>query len=555
MGFIFVKTEDGTKKPSVWVWLILLGIFLGISIFLVSGDRTTGLDEMAGKSRRQVEQRKPTPIVKGETEKESYEMDTRAINEMNAQIERERLDNGGFLSPEREREIRRKYEEESRARARSNFNPSVSNRLSEFENKQSEPEPPITPTGTHMTSSPSSSTYRTFSERVQAEGITPMKGEKGITFTNNRTGGTVSSQQLRGGSLQSGVSLQDGRSLKGPSNILPLGTFIPCVLDGDIVTSELNSHVWANVVLDVTFRRQLQLPKGLVKIRGKTATEPVQNVVDVFFDTMVFADGTELPIKGFAYAAFDPRHPHRFRTRGIPGEIVVPPLWPKLRGLLYGAALGASEAYIQNFINENTTERTTFSVVPIIDPATGRTYNQIQEQSQRPINTRIWETTALSSGKSILEGLIEETRRDMEKYKPYLVVEKGTPFFVQLEETVDVSNRRINGTALAREEENLRALEMTRQGLPMKTEVFPPGDARAQYTGVAPTKVTTGGSSLGTMGSAINSANQQLTQAQEELARASARAQSILQSGGAINPTPPTPQTPQDLQKILLQMQ
>jgi hypothetical protein len=479
MGLLYVNTGDGRKKPSVFVWLALTGIILGGSVFLVTNKKETGLDGLRGRTAEDEARRAPSPVEKGETAKVQEEMDVEAFNAMQEQLAREREESGGYLSPEREKEITKKYETIAEERRRGNFQTSVGDRLGQMQQRTAEEEKPAPPPEP-APAKPEG--YLTFAQRMEMQGATTSSGRPntGLVFAPP-TGGVAIPESTP----DPDENLSEREQWERVTNLLPLGTFLRCVLDGDIVTNNLASHVWANVVIDETFRRQLQLPKGLVRLRGKTATEPVQNVVDVFFDTMLFSDGTELPINGTAYAAFDPRYPHRFRTRGIPGDLIVPPMWVKLQSLIYAAALGASDAYIQNYINENTSTATKFTTVPVIDPITGQATTQITEEQGNPVNNQIGATIALGAGQSALEELVVEVRKDAEKYKPYLIVEKGTPLFVQLNTTVNVARRTINGTAIAKAEELERNLQLAERGVPLPDtkEVYPPGDARAKYSG------------------------------------------------------------------------
>jgi hypothetical protein len=546
MGLLFVKTADGKKKPSVWVYLFILLLVIGASAFFMVGDRVTGFDKVL-KTDKAVEADMQTgddapPLIDMEQSNiEQDGLDAEAVNAMNKQVAREKGENNGWISEDRIREIKEKYQEETKQRTLSNFQPTVGDRLADFEDAPPPP-PPVLPENIEKVDKPQR--FMTLQERLAAEGI-----ESGSTGGDSSSEfgipEKVEEQQKKMENTRLGIpeTLSGDEKMK---NILPLGTFIPCVLESDIVTTDLQSTVWATVVLDVTFRRQLQLPKGLVRLRGKTASEPVQNMVDIYFDAMLFSDGTELPIEAFAYAAFDPRYPNRFKIRGVPGEMIVPPLYVKLQGLVYSAALGASDAYIQNYINENTTTPTSFQTVPTVNPITGQVETVIQEQQGAPVNNNIGGTVALSAGQAALTEWVEEAKQDLEKYRPYVVVEKGTPIFVQLEATVDVSKRAVNGVAKAQAE--AMANGGMRMGGINPAENFAPGDARAKYTGSADT------GSTGIQGDIAKASNDFLKQLQNvgpsdtsSLQQAQETLQRAQQSSGQS-------QSPTDLQQILQQI-
>ena len=479
---MYVKTSDGRKKLSVWVWIIILITLLGISLALIYAPEETGLSTMSRDSSQPDAAPMDSVITDGITEN-SLDPETNQL--MEDQLRQETAMNNGYLDPTRETEIREKYALMAESK-KSNFTPSIGDRLKNMDKPDEKVEDDVKPGAIQDPGLRKTTTYKTFAERLaeQSENGNPAnnpqnqpqgKGSfefgKPTVVANTRVAPGVATTAQAQAQAQNKIT-----------NILPLGTFIPCALDGDVITNTLQSHVWANVVVDVTFRRQLQLPKGLVRLRGTTASEPVQNVVDIVFDTMVFSDGTELPISGFAYSAFDPRYPHRFRTRGIPGEMILPPMWVKAQALIYTAALGASDAYVQDQMNRNNQQVSQSTPIPIIDPTTGNTtfgFNQQQNQE----NANLGQTLGLGFGQSALSKLVDELLKDLEKYKPYVIVEKGTPFFVQLDQTVNVDARQINGTAIARE---AQAQRNQAAGIAPTAPVYAPGDARAGYTGYAP---------------------------------------------------------------------
>jgi hypothetical protein len=514
MGFLFVKTAEGKKKPSVWIWVGLLVMVLGASVFFVTSDGSTGLNLM---QKTQGPEEKPTMITKEETAKSSGEIDADGQNRMNEQIARETAENGGWLDDARRDEIRRKYEEEFQTRQASNFRPTISDRLQGM--NETEPTPTPVPMDTTQNAG-KEKRYMTLEERLKVE------GREGGSSNNNNGAREfpLPEKMVKEQQAQTQVTTaSNSKEWTKMRNILPMGTFIPCVLESDVVTTDLSSHVWATVVLDVTFRRQLQLPKGLVRLRGKTATEPVQNMVDIQFDVMLFSDGSELPINAFAYAAFDPRYPNRFKIRGIPGEMVVPPYYVELKRMLAAGLVSASDAFIQNYANENTETQSTFTTVPQINPTTGQVENVITEQQGQPVNNNIWGTVGLGVGQGAITKWQESVEKDAEKYRPYVTIEKGTAFFVQLDSTVDVSLRKVNGVAIAQAE-----AEAKRGGIGgTQPQVFARGDARytlgSQAEGLGGTRGAATDDFLRRLQSTdpqvarqLASANQNLSQAQQQ---------------------------------------
>lgn len=479
MGLIFVKSQDGARHPSLFVWLLILTITLGAASFFLFGNQKTGLTTMTASQKKGSSQNKTSPIETQETDlAKSSQVDADTENAIKSQIELETKQGNGYLPESRKEEIRAKYAKEFNEKVNTSFRTNQKERLDSLSERQNLQKNSNASTGQPQSSDATG--YMTFAERM---GESNTKTTKGGSQSFDKEAGKKSDQLNKTAPSKTSSSSTEltpqtfsPLATKNFQNILPLGTFVPCILEGDIITSDLSNHVWATVALDVTFRRQLQLPKGLVRARGSTATQPVQDVVDVHFDTLIFSDGTELPISGYAYSALDPRYPNRFKTRGIPGYLIKPPLYLKLQALLYSAAIGASDAYVQNYINENTQQDESWTTVPVVNPTTGTITQQVQQTSSPPVNTNIGTTIGLTAAQNTMGELLDMAKQDLEKYKPYVTVEKGTPFYVQIDQTVDISERKINGVAIA------LALEAAQtKNSAQKQTVYAPGDARYKY--------------------------------------------------------------------------
>lgn len=463
---LFVQTKSGERKLGVGFYL-LAALACIVPMILLFNSGGSPLIKKGKKTEPGLE-----PIQAPESK---LTAETNMPNTLVAEMERELQileEQSGILKPEekkkRETEIRDKYQqqvqESRRGAARINF----AERINAFWREPS-PEPAPEPV---TTTPPKEEQYMSFAERLAAEGKNAGGSRGGVvtfapptklpTETEEKVGDIVSTNET------------PSQNPTTPKNLLPMGTFIPVVLEQDIISSDLQAHVWASVAADVTFRRQLQLPLGLVRIRGSTAREPVQNLLDIHFDVMVFSDGTELPISGNAYSAFDIRYPDRYRVRGVPGKLITPPMYTNLLNILLTAALGASDAYIENYLNKNTTTESTYTTIPQIDTITGKTTTVLQQSQGQPVNNKIGASIGLGAAQSVANELANQISKDLEKYRPYVKLEKGTPMFVQLDASVDVGKRRINGFAIDREERKKRGNEE-------KQVNRPPGDAQAEW--------------------------------------------------------------------------
>lgn len=272
---------------------------------------------------------------------------------------------------------------------------------------------------------------------------------------------------------------------EGDQNFLPLGTYIPAILLEDVITNDLQQYLTVSVAHDVTFRKRMQLPKGAVMLRGKVASEPVQNVADIHFDVMIFADGTELPCSAVAYSALDLRYPDRFRTRGIPGELITPPLYLKAKALYYTAVAGGLESYLEDTDQNPNLGSGNITIQP---PEGSGNYNDYFSQKENP---NYLKRAAISGTSETLNVIKDDLQRDMERYRPYLKIEKGTPLFVQLEQTINLSARTVNGLAKAQERERVMAAEGG-TAYANNQVYYPPGDARANQNPMTNPQMSSG---------------------------------------------------------------
>jgi hypothetical protein len=480
---LFVQTKDGDRKLGPLAYILGAAVLILPAVMILKGG---GAPILKGEGPFQGQKEKPNEFQTPETDMaRKEEMPNTAIAEIERQIKIAEEQGSGIKVKELEarkaqiiKEEKDKVEQDRKSSAQINFQ----DRLGEFNRPKATPPPAP---AAQTTNTNKNTGFMSFADRMAAEGkkgnAANSKKDRAMVFEN---GTNTPSSTIKNPETIAQEARNQGQKPKesSPTNILPLGTFLPAVLDADVITTDLQPYVWATLATDVTFRRQLQLPLGLVKIRGKAAREPVQNLLDVVFDVMVFSDGTELPIQGFAYSAFDIRYPDRFRVRGIPGKLVTPPLYVTLTSMLLQAGLGASDAFIQNYLNEQTTTDSTFNTVPSVDPTTGQVTTVLQQSQGQPVNNNIGASVGLSAAQAAAEQLAGIVGEKLEEYRPYVKVEKGYPFFIQLDSTINISDRKINGFAIkAAEEEKARRSDGTaRAGEP---DQFPPGDARYRYDG------------------------------------------------------------------------
>lgn len=240
--------------------------------------------------------------------------------------------------------------------------------------------------------------------------------------------------------LGAGRQFSSAGPIKVSSNSVPTGTSIPVVMAGNAFSSSLRQRVWAITERDVYFRRQLQLPKG-VMLGGFIAQEPTRDLIDVTFDIMVFPDGTELAFSGFAKNPKVPGRPFLEGVRGLYGEFVDTPLTVELLPILARFGKGWGESSVEN------------AGTIIVDG----------KPEERSNSQRVTEGVGAAFDRI-------ETRLDnyLQRFEPYVMLKKGQPFLIELESTVDFSKRRLAGASyeevrrstggMSQEEKQLRDL-------------------------------------------------------------------------------------------------
>jgi type IV secretory pathway VirB10-like protein len=462
----FFVNKDGDRRLKLKYWIALAVIAAATITYGVQSPSRK--DPSNGTSKQGVfapPKENPRYFIANETEQSAKtQANAETERKIAAQIAKETEEGNGYLPTERANRIRDNYYQQYKEAESAQYRPTLGSRLDDLITKPAQHPLPKAkdPQKAPKEVQPApNDRYKTLSERIAEEGLkAPQKtNNQGLEFKTH-------AEDLKQASLRAQPTTPQRKDWNKAKNILPRGTFIACVLDADINTTDLQSRVCANVVLDVTFRRQLQLPQGLVKMYGTTSREPVQNRADIVFDTILFSDGTELPISGFAYAAMDPRYPDKYKTRGIPGEVIVPPMYTTLLNLIYTAGQGTAEGYAQAFTQGNTSTTTQGNVSTTT--------------TSRPISPGA--LALATAGKETATELLAQAKADLAKYKPYVVIEKGTPFFIHIDKTVDVDDRRINGVELAKQEQE-EALAARGVKIRQAPETYAPGDARAKYVG------------------------------------------------------------------------
>ena len=276
-------------------------------------------------------------------------------------------------------------------------------------------------------------------------------------------------------------------------NFLPLHVApIPCVLVDNIKTGQLKQRVRTLICQDVVFAYRIQLRAYSAMLLGEVASEPVGDTLDIHFDTMVFADGSELPISGTAYSAEDPRYPGEGNHRGIHGTLVTPPLYTQILSWLGNAAEAGLQQYLADSQNlqpsygygaannsqfPSGAQTGTTTTTTVTDPTTGKQTVTTTQNFSAPnnLNPNYRSRIAVAAGSSAASQLNDELQAQLQKYKPYVTVDRGYPLWVDLDQTININARRLNGVMHAQ----LTESEAQNKGLPLPQPAnYPPGDAR-----------------------------------------------------------------------------
>jgi hypothetical protein len=276
-------------------------------------------------------------------------------------------------------------------------------------------------------------------------------------------------------------------------NFLPLHVApIPCVLVDNIKTGALKQRVRALICQDVIYAYRVQLRAYSAMLLGEVASEPIGDTLDIHFDTMVFADGSELPISGTAYSPEDPRYPGEGNHRGVHGTLVTPPLYTKILSWLGNAAESGLQQYLADSQNlqpsygygaannsqfPSGAQTGTTTTTTVTDPKTGKQTVTTTQDFSAPnnLNPNYRSRIAVAAGSSAASQLNQELQSTLQKYKPYVTVDRGYPVWVDLDQTINISARRRNGVLHAQLTE--AEAEGRSTALPQQP-YYPPGDAR-----------------------------------------------------------------------------
>lgn len=207
------------------------------------------------------------------------------------------------------------------------------------------------------------------------------------------------------------------------ANSLPLGfgSHISVVLLNNVISSSsIRQRVWAITSQETVFRRQVQLPKGV--LIGGYAGMVSRNQLEVNFDVMVFPDGTELRITGHAVNGYNPEYPGLEGIAGLVDVYREPPLWSQFMPVIIQFLVGyTNQAFPQNVVVSSTSGYQSAD-------ARGQLNNGINAAAQM---------------------MQQKAMAYLEQYTPYVYLRKGLPFKVELDADVDFSLRRLGGYTYA----------------------------------------------------------------------------------------------------------
>jgi hypothetical protein len=268
-------------------------------------------------------------------------------------------------------------------------------------------------------------------------------------------------------------------------NFLPLHAVrIPCTLIDNIRTGQLKQSCRALVCQDVVFAHRIQLRAYTAMFSGEVASQPVGDTLDIHFNTLIFVDGSELPISGSAYSPEDPRYPGAGSQRGIHGILHTPPLYTQILSFLGNAAQTGMQQYLQdsqnnpNFYGYGSTSQlpNAAQTVQTTTVQNGNTQTTTTAYSAPNSLNPNWRTRAgIAVADSGVSQLNQELQEKMQEYKPYVTVDRGYPLWVDLDQTINIGARRLNGVVRAQLTED--EMQGKTFGLP-KQDFYPPGDAR-----------------------------------------------------------------------------
>jgi hypothetical protein len=370
-------------------------------------------------------------------------------------------------------------------------------RLKTFMQPHVEPEVQQSKTNTPQ-APPADSSWKTIAEIVAQKQLQPKatvvmtigNGGNNLSASPTPSPTPQSTQQTAKEEYRKSVDWGAGDDVPNfiPQHVCP----IPCILEDNIKTGALKQRVRALICQDVIYAYRIQLRAYSAMLVGEVASEPIGDTLDIHFDTIIFADGAELPISGTAYSPEDPRYPGEGNHRGVHGRLVTPPLYTKILSWLGNAA----ENGLQQYLNDSQEQQPSYgygaannsqfpsgaqtgttTTTTVTDPTTGKqTVTQTQNFSApNNLNPNYRARIAVAAGSSAASQLNQELQNTLQKYKPYVTVDRGYPVWVDLDQTINIGARRINGVMHAQMTE---AEAEGKLGVLPKQPYYPPGDAR-----------------------------------------------------------------------------
>lgn len=334
-----------------------------------------------------------------------------------------------------------------------------------------------------------SSGWKTIAELIAEKQLSPksttsMSGEKFTTPAPNAT--PVSTQNSAANEYKKTL---DWDTDNGIPNFIPLHAVkIPCILLDNIKTNQLKQHINVAVCQDVVFAHRIQMRAYTAVITGEVAATPVGDTLDIHFDTIVFSDGTELPISGTAYSPEDPRYPGQAGYRGIHGTLVTPPLYTQILSFLGNAATAGMQQYLNSSQTQNSIygygstqqfpngqQGSTSTTTTVTNGNQTTTTESTQYSPLNSLNPNWKAQVGVATAESATNQLNQALQEKMQEYKPYVFVRAGTPIWIDLDQTINLNARRLNGVLHAQ----LLEAQATGRGFGIPQQpYYPPGDAR-----------------------------------------------------------------------------
>jgi hypothetical protein len=246
-----------------------------------------------------------------------------------------------------------------------------------------------------------------------------------LAAESSRAGVPAESLQLLGyrdaaadAAVAEGLPGDAGAESEPADAIVPRGTLIYVYLLTTVDTSNPAAVLQFGAARNLSFHHRLQLPFG-TRFLGKLAGPPARDRLNLAIDTVLFPEGSELPVSATAVEADELGENLR---PGIAAAFFPPPAWAQLAPYISDFATG----YLG--LLESRAQR------PFAIGFGGATLSTASESARPPLDE--------ASAQAIQDFTQARLKDISQRYASYYLIPAGTACWLELEADLDLNARR-----------------------------------------------------------------------------------------------------------------